>query len=408
MSQSARFASIIFTARELFFRCHILFAPLTIKREYPLTFRGMSHNRRIVDTRASRDLADVGAAARAIPTHLRRTKQFKENCNLWLQFSLVGCSISLPLLGGLSMLRVTAEKIAASRRTLTAGAAALALACLSPRFALAAALTSEQFRDEAIEILRRARPQWRVEAPPDDPTTLLVDNERLYLANLYARYGAAAPSEREAGILRFVDAMRAALREGQAPTFAAARSRLRARLVSAELVAQSGQDGRMLATRPFSPKARIAYVADSPLTMAYVSKNTLEKWSVDEEAVHAAAIENLDAISRDVAIEPHAAHSGSGLVVFIQDKDGYAAARLLAPKFMARMGETLGPEHYVGAPARDLLIAWSVDFSDKPAIAALVAKYAAGAYAVTNELFVWSADGVRPMNAAELAEHGAG
>lgn len=306
------------------------------------------------------------------------------------------------------MHRVPAFPIAVTRRSLTAGAAALALASLSPRFAVAAALTSEQFRDEVIEILRRVRPEWRVEALPHDPTTLLIDNERLYLTNLFSRFGELGPSEREAGILRFVDAMMGGLREGRAPTFAAARSRLRARLVSAELVAQSGEGKLMLVTRPFSPKARIAYVVDSSLTMAYVSKNALEKWSVDEEAVHAAAIENLDAISRDVTIAPHAAHPGSGLVVFIQDKDGYAAARLLAPIFMARMGEELGPEHYVGAPVRDLLIAWSVDFSDKPAIAALVAKCAAGAYAVTDELFVWSADGVRPMNAAELAEHGRG
>jgi hypothetical protein len=31
-----------------------------------------------------------------------------------------------------------------------------------------------------------------------------------------------------------------------------------------------------------------------------------------------------------------------------------------------------------------------------------------GAYPVTDELFIWSDAGVRPMNAVELAEHGRG
>jgi uncharacterized protein YtpQ (UPF0354 family) len=190
-------------------------------------------------------------------------------------------------------------------------------------------------------------------------------------------------------------------------TFEAVRSRLRARIVSAEMVAQSGSDKLMLVTRPFSPKARIGYVVDRAQTMAFVSTGSLDKWSASADAVHASAIENLDALSRDVEIQPHAPHPGSGLYAAIQGPEGYAAALLLAPQFMARMGEELGPEHFVGAPARDLLLAWSVDCSIKRKLAARVAFYAlSGPYGLTDELFVWSADGVRPANPDELADHG--
>ncbi len=92
----------------------------------------------------------------------------------------------------------------------------------------------------------------------------------------------------------------------------------------------------------------------------------------------------------------------------MQGPSGYEAARLLALKFMARMGDELGPEHFVRAQSY-LMLAWSVDCSVKSQLAALVTKYAStGAYPLTDELFVWSADGVRPANPIELVEHGRG
>jgi hypothetical protein len=76
---------------------------------------------------------------------------------------------------------------------------------------------------------------------------------------------------------------------------------------------------------------------------------------------------------------------------------------------MERMGEELGPEHFVSVPHRDLLMAWSVDCSAKRQLAALATQYASiSAYRLTDEIFVWSADGLRLANAAELAEHGRG
>lgn len=58
---------------------------------------------------------------------------------------------------------------------------------------------------------------------------------------------------------------------------------------------------------------------------------------------------------------------------------------------------------------RDLLMAWSVDCSAKRQLAALATQYASiGAYRVTDELLVWSADGLRLANRAELAEYGRG
>jgi hypothetical protein len=296
---------------------------------------------------------------------------------------------------------------AVTRRAAAAGAAALIGAGLVPGFARAADdLASGQFRAEVIETLRREHPDWRMESPAD-PTVLEVEGARAYLGNLYQTLGGATRPEREARIKAFFNVLPS--KPGDEGGFAAVKGRLRARIVNAELASNSAEEKLLLLTRPFSPKALISYVVDSEFAMAYVSKSSLEHWRATADAVHAAAIENLDAISRDVAIEPRAPHPGEGLFAVVQGADGYAAARLLAPRFMARMAEELGPEHFVGAPCRDLLVAWSVDCSVKASLAALVSDYAATkAYPVTDEIFVWSADGVRVANGVELAQHGRG
>ncbi len=291
---------------------------------------------------------------------------------------------------------------------LTAGVGAFALAGLLPVPAVAAdPLASGEFRGEVVELLRRERPNWRLELP-DSSLALLVNGHQIYLANLYqAAIGATGP-RREAGILAFFDEMESGFDEARPETFDAARTRLRARIVNANAAANGVNDKLTLLSRPFSLKARIAYVIDSPHTMAYVSKGDPDKWKVTADVIHAAAIENLDAISRDVPIEPRAPQAGSGLFVAMGGPDGYVAARLLAPKFMARLGEELGAEYFVGAPSRDRFLAWSVDCSIKAPLAARLAEYATFPYPLTDEIFVWSDDGVRLANPAELAEHGRG
>jgi uncharacterized protein YtpQ (UPF0354 family) len=296
-----------------------------------------------------------------------------------------------------------------TRRGLAIAAASVTLAgVVAPRAFAADGLASGEFRDEVVEVLRRLRPALRLELPAD-PTTIAIDPVRIYLGNLYQDCAGATRKEREERILRFVDAMASTMGETGDDAFASVRSRLRPRLNSVALAANSAEEKLQVLTRPFSKNALIAYVVDSPLAMAFVSKGTFAKWSVAPEAVHTATIANLDAVSRDVAIETHAPHPGAGLYVGLQGSDGYMAARLLAPKFMARVADELGPEHFVSAPHRDLLMAWSVDCSIKKQLAALATQYAAmGARGVTDEIFVWSADGVRPADRGELADHGRG
>jgi hypothetical protein len=71
------------------------------------------------------------------------------------------------------------------------------------------------------------------------------------------------------------------------------------------------------------------------------------------------------------------------------------------------MADELGPEHFVSVLQRDLLLAWSVDCSAKRGLAEATAHYASlGSRRITDEIFVWSQDGLRPANPLELVDRG--
>lgn len=209
--------------------------------------------------------------------------------------------------------------------------------------------------------------------------------------------------------MTFADAIASTSADFGGTTFESVRDRLRAHIFNAAAAAASANGKLTLLTRPFSPQARIVYVIDSPVAMAFVQKDKLELWKVTADDVHSVAIENLESISRDIPIAPRTPLSGLGQYAIVQNGGGYAAAGLLAPKFMARMSEELGAEFFATAPSRNHLLAWSVDCSARAQLAALAAKDAAtGAYAITDELFVWSSDGIRLANPIELSQHGRG
>jgi uncharacterized protein YtpQ (UPF0354 family) len=307
------------------------------------------------------------------------------------------------------MRRVSLGQLMLTRRSLAAGAISLACASIaSPAIFAAAEISMDQFRNEVVDVLRRNRPNLSLELS-EDPASLTVNNGELYLGNLYQTVAGAGRQQRETRILQFIDAMVAALGDTNAGSFETAKARLRARIISAATVNQGSNAKMTMLTRPLSEQARIAYVIDSPRSMQFVSEQTLAKWGVTTDAVHAAGVANLDDISRDLPIETRAPNSGTGLYTAIHGADGYAAARLLAPRFMERMGEQLGPEFFASPPLRDLLLAWSVDCSVRQQLAALATHYASTrAYRVTDEIFVWSSDGLRLANAAERADHGRG
>jgi uncharacterized protein YtpQ (UPF0354 family) len=294
-----------------------------------------------------------------------------------------------------------------NRRSIVTGIAALGLPGIPGRAFAADALDSGQFRIEVMALLKQKRPKWQISAARD-VTEIMIGSQRAYLGNLYKTLGGRTGKAREDRILDFFDASLAVGKDDPAEKdFGAAKPRLRARIIHRDYETQIKGTGVVMLARPLSDATRIAYVIDSDKTVQYVMAKHATAWPADAETIHAAAIANLDAISTNTEIRAQRSSSGSGRYAAINVRDSYAAARVLAPNFMRRLRDALGPTIFVGVPNRDFLIAWTPDFEQRRGFAAQVAKDAVTeAYALTDELFVSSADSLRVATRQELADHG--
>jgi hypothetical protein len=295
----------------------------------------------------------------------------------------------------------------ATRRSILTGVASLGVCgVMSPAHA-ADTLSNGQFRQEVMTLLEKKRPQWRLRLEPD-PTELMIGEKRAYLGNLYKTLDSVTGTARDVRILEFFDATAMLDKDDPAETdFKIAQPRLRARLVHVDYEMQVKGTGLTLLVRPFSKVTRVAYVIDGDKAVQYVMAKHLAAWSTDTNSVHAAGIANLEVLSQDLPINVQSARGGPGRYAMISIADSYAAARLLAPNFMQRLRDALGPTIIVGVPNRDFLIAWTPDYSKRQEFAAQVGKDSkTQAYALTDELFVSSAAGLRVATPQEHADHG--
>jgi uncharacterized protein YtpQ (UPF0354 family) len=273
-------------------------------------------------------------------------------------------------------------------------------------------LEDGQFRAEVLEVLRRVRPALAA-GPHDDPAVIKIGNVELGLNNLYRQVRNLKGPDRTEEIVRFIDASQSRLSPNESNetlTFAQAKPRLRIQIAPAEYVGHAGTKmKRSLLHRSMSPYVVVAYTIDAPDTIQYVMKEQLTAWSADAADVHALAVANLEAASRDLAIEAKGSSSGSGRYALVSVKDGYAAARILCPDFVSRLKAALGSSIVLGIPNRDFLAAWTPDFDKRARFAAKIAEdFGTYPHPLSPELFVSDAAGQRLATRAELADHGRG
>ena len=283
-------------------------------------------------------------------------------------------------------------------RKVAAAVAAIMLFFAAPAFA--GASPEDAFRDEVLALLQRAHPDWRVKAAAE-PETIEVGSARVWLENLRRRVGDSAGPDREREILSFVE-------KGMTPAapseaFAALKPQLRVQIAPAEFLKQAPSAG--LLHRDFLDSLVVAYVLDEPDRYSYVMTDKLAAWGVGEETVRAAAIENLDAALAATPIEPKPGGSGGGRFFAISDNSGYGAARILCPRFMARLHVALGASFRLAIPNRDFLVAWTPDFDHRHEFARQVAKdHATRPHPLSASVFVADDTGLRLATEAELGD----
>ena len=298
-----------------------------------------------------------------------------------------------------------------------------ALGCPRPtrRLLLAAAVTilirparadplgDGRFRAEVAAVLRAMRPGIEIRPDPD-PEQILFGGSTVALTNLYPRVAPLARDERrrmiEAHLLTALKAVDAPP-SSEEPSLVAVRAQLRVQLLPREILRQVPD----LATRTFSETLVVAYVIDGSDRMRYLTRPMLKGWGVGDAAIRTAiegpALANLAAASKDAAFALAVA-DGTPIFVMTTEDDTYDAARLMLPSYLDRVRHALKADGItVAIPTRDLLMAWPSGSQARAAFAAEVRDWLRkGPYGRSDELFHADAAGLRPLTAAERADHG--
>jgi uncharacterized protein YtpQ (UPF0354 family) len=261
------------------------------------------------------------------------------------------------------------------------------------------------FRAEVLDVLRRRFPDKRLVEGADE-ATIKSDGPSVvnfYLGNLFASVGRLPRREREEAVVEFFSkAFAMPDTQGNSAEIASswegARALLRPRLFPVDYL----KTAPALLHRDFSRELMIGYSVDMGTFDGLVQDEHVKKWAMAIDTIHATAIANLEKLSVDVPIEPKRAGAGAGYFATVQQRDAYDAARLLLPEFRARVLSKLGDFVFAGIPNRDFLVLWSRDFAAHAGFVAQIRKDSQNRpYPLTDEIFVITADGVRPATSAE-------
>jgi uncharacterized protein YtpQ (UPF0354 family) len=255
------------------------------------------------------------------------------------------------------------------------------------------------FRSRVLGILRQKYPQLQAKVGEEN-SLIEIEPGVIDLTNIHGKVRQLPADQQQAAIVDYVDRMLE--RVGQTggvnrASWAEMSKLLRPRLVSPDIRLSVPAD---MLLRAFATGALSAYVLDHGRQVEYVQPEMLAPWGVDSQRVHDTAVANLEALSEDVEIELRKARGG-GRFTAIDTDDSYDAARLVLPRFRARLLEALGTPIFVGIPNRDFLVAWSSDapfavFADR------VAKEAREQpYPITDTIFRVDRTGVRPATAED-------
>jgi hypothetical protein len=175
----------------------------------------------------------------------------------------------------------------------------------------------------------------------------------LYLSNIYQEAGDVPRARRRERLEQLVRIMTAPRSEDG---WDDVRNRLRP-VLRPQTFGQAGPPGMQPPlSRPALPFLHELVVVDHPEAMAYVTAGRLSDWDVSADEVFAAARENLAGIARRSLDGPWEADGGSAMITMIDDGDAYFTSLLLAPGWLAGVGERVGGPLLAFAPDNHTLV----------------------------------------------------
>jgi hypothetical protein len=211
--------------------------------------------------------------------------------------------------------------------------------------------TREQFVNEILKVVGDKFPLVKI-SRAEEAFAMRVNGHVASLEHLY-RMSMLHPESMRRQVERWmVELLRAS--EGT-PDLDGTFEELRSRIMPMILSDRSDPHGLSL-KQPLVPGLAVGYGIDNDRTISHVTRKRMEKWKIELDDLHEAAIANLTAKSQSIAA--HAAQDDNGKMelILFQTMDGYDASRLLLPDLNEKLREHLGSPFAAAVPNRDILL----------------------------------------------------
>jgi hypothetical protein len=248
----------------------------------------------------------------------------------------------------------------------------------------------EQFVNEILKLVADRFPLVKI-SRSDQAFSIRVNGHVASLENLYRMSMLHPESTRRQTERWMVELLRAS--EGT-PDLDGTFEELRPRIMPM-VVAENADPHDFSVKQPLVPGLVIGYGIDNDRTISHVTRKRLQKWTVDLDDLHQAAIENLTAKSQSIAAHAAQDEQGKMELILFQTMDGYDASRVLLPDLNEKLREHLGSPFAAAIPNRDILLCFRDDDATIAHLRPQIERdFAQMPHQITNEILLVTPDGI--------------
>jgi uncharacterized protein YtpQ (UPF0354 family) len=254
-------------------------------------------------------------------------------------------------------------------------------------------LALRQLTNEVLLLLRERHPDQDFQL---DEKGIRGRNRVVYMSNLH-REVRAAPARRAEIIDHFVQSLGQSM---DVPMGLESWDEAQARLLPIlKPRAYLESASRYLLANKWLGDVVICYALRSNDIFRFVTTVDLERWDLDAQALHQAAIANLCKLSWPTRLEGARSREG-GRVIVVTTSDGLASSRIVYPDLHRLFSGPLGSPFRAGIPDRDTLVL----YSDRRRLRQqterrLYKDHNTSGYPITYRRFLVTADRIAPARA---------
>jgi hypothetical protein len=250
--------------------------------------------------------------------------------------------------------------------------------------------TREQFVYEILKLVGDRFPLAKV-SRSEEAFSIRVNGHVASLENLYRMSLLHPDSTRRHAERWMVELLRAA--EGT-PDLDGSFEELRPRIMPM-VVAEDSDPHDLSVRQPLVPGLVVGYGIDNDRTISHVTRKRMEKWKVELDDLHDAAIENLTARSNTIAAHAAQDDDGNMELILFQTMDGYDASRVLLPDLNEKLRDHLGSPFAAAIPNRDILLCFRDDEATIAHLRPQIERdFAQMPHQITDEILLVTPDGI--------------